>query len=75
MFADEHFAARSSIVRARNSRGHEFAMQNVAPRLSDTPGSVRWAGPELGEHTDEVLTGLGYDAADLEQLRKDAVIQ
>jgi formyl-CoA transferase len=75
MFADEHFAARSSIVRARNSRGHEFAMQNVAPRLSDTPGSVRWAGPELGEHTDEVLTGLGYDTADLEQLRRDAVIQ
>jgi formyl-CoA transferase len=75
MFADEHFAARSSIVRARNSRGHEFAMQNVAPRLSDTPGSVRWAGPELGEHTDEVLTGLGYETADLEQLRKDAVIQ
>ena len=30
-------------------------MQNVAPRLSDTPGAVRHAGPELGEHTDDVL--------------------
>lgn len=74
MFADEHFAARGSIVRARNSRGDEFAMQNVAPRLSDTPGGVRWTGPELGEHNDEVLAQLGYDAADLERLRSDGVI-
>lgn len=74
MFADEHFTARNAIVRVRNSRGHEFAMQNVAPRLSDTPGGVRWSGPELGEHTDAVLAGLGYDAAAIEQLRNDAIV-
>lgn len=74
MFADEHFTARNAIVRARNSRGHEFAMQNVAPRLSDTPGGVRWSGPELGEHTDDVLTELGYAAAAIEQLRNDAIV-
>lgn len=74
MFADEHFAARDTIVRARNSRGHRFAMQNVAPRLSATPGGVRWSGPELGEHTDAVLTHLGYDTPDLEQLRREATI-
>jgi formyl-CoA transferase len=75
MFADEHFAARGSIVRARNRRGDEFAMQNVAPRLSATPGGVRWSGPELGEHNDEVLTRLGYDTADVERLRADGIIQ
>jgi formyl-CoA transferase len=74
MFADEHFIARNAIVRARNSQGVEFAMQNVAPRLSDTPGGVRWSGPELGEHTDEVLTDLGYDAAAIERLRNDAIV-
>jgi formyl-CoA transferase len=74
MFADEHFAARDTIVRARNSRGQEFAMQNVAPRLSATPGSVRWTGPELGEHNDGVLARLGYDAADLDRLRDDGII-
>jgi formyl-CoA transferase len=74
MFADEHFAARNTIVRARSSRGHEFAMQNVAPRLSATPGGVRWTGPELGEHNDDVLTRLGYDAADIAQLRNNAII-
>jgi crotonobetainyl-CoA:carnitine CoA-transferase CaiB-like acyl-CoA transferase len=29
-------------------------MQNVAPRLSDTPGQVHHVGPELGEHNDYV---------------------
>lgn len=74
MFADEHFAARNTIVRTRNDRGQEFAMQNVAPRLSATPGGVRWAGPRLGEHTDDVLADLGYDAAGIEKLHSDAVI-
>lgn len=74
MFADEHFSARNTIVRARNRHGHEFAMQNVAPRLSATPGEVRWAGPELGEHNNEVLSHLGYNVSDIRQLRNDAVI-
>ena len=29
-------------------------MQNVVPRLSETPGEVRWTGPALGQHNDEV---------------------
>lgn len=49
-------------------------MQNVAPRLSATPGGVRWSGPELGEHTYDVLVQLGYEAAHIEKLRSDAVI-
>jgi formyl-CoA transferase len=61
-------------VRAHNSRGDTFAMQNVAPRLSATPGSVRWTGPELGEHNDEVLISLGYDGDDLDRLGNAAVI-
>jgi len=36
----------------------ELAMQNVAPRLSDTPGKVTSAGPALGEHNLEILGGL-----------------
>jgi formyl-CoA transferase len=33
-------------------------MQNVAPRLSRTPGRVRTAGPALGEHNREVWQGV-----------------
>jgi crotonobetainyl-CoA:carnitine CoA-transferase CaiB-like acyl-CoA transferase len=43
-------------------------------RLSDTPIRYQHAAPTLGEHTDEVLGGLGYDAARLTALRKDGVL-
>ena len=60
MLADAHFAAREAIVTMTHPLLGDFPMQNVVPKLSDTPGEVRWVGPELGEHTDEVLAGLGY---------------
>jgi len=46
----------------------------VTPKLSETPGETRWLGPQLGEHTDEVLQTLGYDADDIARLRAAKVI-
>jgi crotonobetainyl-CoA:carnitine CoA-transferase CaiB-like acyl-CoA transferase len=43
-------------------------------RLSATPGEIRRRAPLLGEHTDEVLGELGYDAADIAGLRERAII-
>ena len=43
-------------------------------RLSETPGIIRHRAPLLGEHTDEVLTDLGYDAAQIDQLRADGIV-
>jgi formyl-CoA transferase len=75
MLADPHFAARRAIVRLTHPLLGEFPMQNVAPRLSDTPGAVRSLGPELGEHNDEVYRGLlGLGDDDLDRLRAAAVI-
>jgi formyl-CoA transferase len=39
-------------------------MQNVVPRLSATPGSIGWVGPELGEHNDEVFGDILQMPAD-----------
>ena len=58
MFADPHFAAREAIVRVMHPELGELPMQNVAPRLSRTPGKVRSAGPALGEHNHEIWHGL-----------------
>ncbi|WP_420452341.1 CaiB/BaiF CoA transferase family protein [Ilumatobacter sp.] len=75
MLADPHFRERESIVEVDHPRLGSFAMQNVFPRLSETPGSISWVGPELGEHNDEVLSGvLGYSDDELEALRADGVI-
>ncbi len=46
----------------------------VPVRLSDTPGAARTAPPALGEHTDAVLTELGYDAAAIAALREARVV-
>lgn len=43
-------------------------------RYSGTPHRIRRVAPELGEHTEEVLLGLGYSWADMERLRDQGVI-
>ena len=47
----------------------------MLPVLGGTPGSTRWAGPELGQHTDEVLREeLGMDEAEIAALRERGAI-
>jgi formyl-CoA transferase len=75
MLADPHFEARGDIVHLPHPDFGQIAMQNVAPRLSATPGRVGWAGPALGQHNDEVYQGiLGLTVGEVEQLRKKGVI-
>ena len=75
MLADAHFAAREAIVTMTHPLLGDFPMQNVVPKLSDTPGEVRWVGPELGEHTDEVLAEvLGIAADGVATLRDQGVV-
>ena len=75
MLDDPHFAAREAIVRMAHPEFGEVAMQNVFPRLSDTPGEVRWLGPELGQHNDEIYRGLlGKTPDDLAALAAAGVI-
>jgi formyl-CoA transferase len=75
MFDDPHFAARQAIVETAHPRFGTLRMQNVAPRLSASPSSIRTPAPELGQHNDEVLGGLlGLDAAALANYRARGVI-
>ncbi len=75
MLTDPHFAAREAIVRVPHPRFGSLPMQNVAPKLSRTPGFVRTVGPELGEHNQEVWGGLlGLDDAELTRLRAEHII-
>ncbi len=75
MLEDAQFKARESIVKVMHPQYGEVAMQNAFPRLSDTPGLVRWVGPELGQHTDEILKSvLGKTDEELTALRAADVI-
>lgn len=75
MLSDPHFAAREAIVTLDHPVFGQVKMQNVFPKLSATPGHVRWPGPPLGAHTDEVLQSLaGVSTQGLSDLRSRGVI-
>jgi formyl-CoA transferase len=75
MLADPHFAAREAIVTTQHPRFGSLRMQNVAPRLSQTPSSIRSPAPELGEHNSSVYGGLlGLSAERQAELTKAGVI-
>lgn len=73
--ADPHYQAREMILDAQLPGGTNVKMPGIVPKLSETPGSVNWQGPALGQHTDSVLGNLGLTAADIAQLKTDGVVQ
>ncbi len=65
---DPHWAARELTLDVAGRHG-TVRMHNVVPRLSDTPGAIRWAGGDLGEDNARVFgEDLGLSAADLTRL-------
>jgi formyl-CoA transferase len=75
MLDDPHFMARDAIVTIDHPQFGKLRMQNVAPKLSETPGGIRSASPELGQHNDEVYLGLLGMAPDrYDQLKQRKVI-
>jgi formyl-CoA transferase len=72
---DPQLAARDMVLRLAAGFERPVAMAGVVPKLSRTPGGVAAVGPELGEHTDEVLRALaGVDDASLDALHAAGVI-
>jgi succinyl-CoA--D-citramalate CoA-transferase len=75
MVEDPHYEARENVVEIEDPEIGPFPMQNVVPRLTDTPGKVRWTGPKLGQHNDEVFGELlGLDEGQREDLRERGII-
>ncbi|MGF1470434.1 MAG: CaiB/BaiF CoA transferase family protein [Rubrobacteraceae bacterium] len=75
MLEDEHYAARENVIRVEDPDIGPFPMQNVVPRLTETPGEVRWTGPKLGEHNEEVYGGvLELDEDERRRLEKQGII-
>jgi formyl-CoA transferase len=74
-FEDPHFAARGNLAPVPDLDLGEIRMQNVTPKLSRTPGSIRHAGPRLGEHTELILREwLGIEREELATLESNGVI-
>jgi crotonobetainyl-CoA:carnitine CoA-transferase CaiB-like acyl-CoA transferase len=72
---DPQYAALNTFVDVPDEELGSVTMQNVLFRMSETPGEIRWAGPSLGRHTDEVLTELGYSPERIGVLREQGVVR
>lgn len=58
IFNDPHFLSRESIVSVPDEDFGTVTVQNVMPRLSATPGKIRFSGPAKGAHNHDVYVGL-----------------
>lgn len=72
---DEHYQAREAVITVEDEDLGEAAVQSTIPKFSETPGSVDYLGPDLGEHNEEVFgNDLGYDKDILGDLESEGVI-
>ena len=74
MMSDPQFLARQMFEQHAFKDGTAIKLPAITPKLSATPGQTRWLGPALGEHNDEVLQALGYDAEQIAQFKRDKVL-
>lgn len=71
---DPQYLHRGMICRVPDPAFGTVLQAGVVPRVLENPGAIRWAGPTIGQHTEEVLTGLaGLTPAELEALRSAGV--
>lgn len=75
IFEDPHYKARGNILMMQDPRIGELAIPNLVPRLSETPGEVKWLGPTMGEHNGEIYRDwLKLSDAEMEALTAARVI-
>ena len=72
--ADAQYQAREMIRDIRLADGSALKVPGVVPKLSATPGGFEGGGPALGEHTDEILREIDYDAAAIAALRARGIV-
>jgi crotonobetainyl-CoA:carnitine CoA-transferase CaiB-like acyl-CoA transferase len=74
IFTDPHYEARDEIDRVPDEDLGHVAMAAVHPRLSATPGRIRWAGQAKGAWNREILQSLGFDDDEIAELEREGVV-
>ncbi len=75
IFEDPHYRARNMLVEPKDQELGPVTMANVVPRLSRTPGAVRWSGHDVGQDTFDILTvELGLSPEQIKNLADAHII-
>jgi formyl-CoA transferase len=73
--ADPQFRFRKMVRDVPDPRFGHLLHTGVIPHFPDEPGDISWAGPEIGQHTDEVLREVaGMSPKQIAQLRSEGVL-
>jgi crotonobetainyl-CoA:carnitine CoA-transferase CaiB-like acyl-CoA transferase len=76
LLTDPHVAERGVYVRLDTGDGRPPTVTHqVTPRLQGTPGSIRRAAPQRGQHTEELLQELGASPDECASLRQQGSIE
>ncbi|MDP2950290.1 MAG: CaiB/BaiF CoA-transferase family protein, partial [Chloroflexota bacterium] len=74
VFEDPHVRARQMLVELEHPTLGKVQQVGIGVKLSETPGSVRSLAPRRGQHTEEVLSDLGYSEEQIRGLREEGAI-
>lgn len=72
---DPHYHERDMIKEVADREMGTVHMPGIVPKLSKTPGSIKWSGPAIGEHNEEVYQDLlGLTEEELKRYKESGII-
>ena len=74
VFSDPQVKINGMVLDVEHPIAGKTKVTGFPIKLSKTPGSIRMPAPILGQHTEEVLIGLGYDNTEIKKLKESKVI-
>jgi crotonobetainyl-CoA:carnitine CoA-transferase CaiB-like acyl-CoA transferase len=74
MINDPQYLAREMIQSFEVEGLGQLKLPGIVPKFSETPGQVKWVGPKLGEHSEEIYKKIGLSDHELKQLKDKGVI-
>ncbi|MFH1487102.1 MAG: CaiB/BaiF CoA-transferase family protein [Chloroflexota bacterium] len=73
-FQDPQVTHRKMLLEMEHPEFGKIRQPGISIKLSDTPGEVRTLPPQRGQHTDELLLGLGYSKERIAEMRQGGMI-
>jgi crotonobetainyl-CoA:carnitine CoA-transferase CaiB-like acyl-CoA transferase len=72
---DEQYKARDMLQEIELPDGKKVLVPGIVPKLSETPGEIKWSGPSLGEHNEEIYTEfMNFSFEKFKKLKEQGVI-
>lgn len=73
--ADAQYRARGMVREIEDPKLGVVLQAGIVPHIAESPGEVRWTGPDIGQHNSEILGGLlGMTEAEIAALRKEGIV-